>query len=557
MKSILKITPITIGASILLSSCFSSNPNLISASPENIDSLPLKNSPLTKEQLRHWNKMDLMLDTVPGMSVTRAYDELLKGKKAETVIVGVIDSGVDINHEDLKGKIWVNADEKPNNGIDDDNNGYVDDVNGWNFLGDVVAENMEFTRIVRDYNPKFEGKTDSEIPENEKASFKQYQAAKAEYEKELNESTQTIAQYEPMLAKVKEAHQFAVNQLKKEDYSQKEAFALIANTTEEQNYKQLILSMFGNIGEDENFGDFITGFEEHVDYLKERKNTHFNLELNARKKLGDDEHDITKTSYGNNKVGGPDPKLKDALHGTHVAGIIAENRKNKLGAKGVAEKVKIMAVRAVPDGDEYDKDIALAIRYAVDNGAKVINTSFGKYFSQHPEWVYDAIKYAAEKDVLIVNAAGNDAKNLDAVNVYPNDQNNNTAEIADNFLTIGALNYEYGSALVAPFSNFGKENVDVFAPGVKIYATTPLNKYEFLQGTSMAAPAVAGVAAVLRAYFPELTAKQVKQIIMDSGNASKINVLLGNNTTSSFDGISKSGKMVNLYNAILLANKQS
>jgi len=316
--------------------------------------------------------------------------------------------------------------------------------------------------------------------------------------------------------------------------------------------------MYGNVSEGETFKDFIKGFEEYVDYLKERKDTHFNVNLNARKaKLGDNENDITKTGYGNNQVGGPDPKLEDAKHGTHVAGIIAANRNNKLGAKGIANKVKIMAVRAVPDGDEYDKDIALAIRYAVDNGAKVINTSFGKYFSQHPEWVYDAIKYAAQKDVLIVNAAGNDAKDLDQVNVYPNDQTDSMAEISDNFITIGALNYEYGTQLVASFSNFGKDNVDVFAPGVKIYASTPLNTYEYLQGTSMAAPAVTGVAAVLRSYFPTLSAKQVKQIIMDSGNATKTNVSLGNNSSDKFSNISKSGKMVNLFNAVLLAQKQT
>jgi len=197
----------------------------------------------------------------------------------------------------------------------------------------------------------------------------------------------------------------------------------------------------------------------------------------------------------------------------------------------------------------------LAIRYAVDNGAKVINTSFGKYFSTHPEWVRDAIKYAASKDVLIVNAAGNDSKNMDEVNVYPNDQTLTIPEISDNFITIGALNYEYGSQMVASFSNYGQKNVDVFAPGVKIYSTTPLNTYEFLQGTSMAAPATAGVAAVIRSYFPKLTAAQVKKVIMESGNNSKSNVVLGDDTGSAFSKISKSGKMVNLYNAILMAQK--
>ena len=219
-----------------------------------------------------------------------------------------------------------------------------------------------------------------------------------------------------------------------------------------------------------------------------------------------------------------------------------------------------MVVRAVPDGDEYDKDIALAIRYAVDNGAKVINTSFGKYYSPHPEWVWDAIKYASDKDVLIVNAAGNEGFDLDKIQVYPNDQKvGETSEMGNTFITIGALNYKYGSELVANFSNYGKSNVDVFAPGVKIWSTTPLNTYEYLQGTSMAAPAVAGVAAMIRSYYPSLSAKQVKQILMDSGLSSTATVILGGDQSNQdkFGNISASGKMVNLYNALIMADKMS
>jgi len=218
-----------------------------------------------------------------------------------------------------------------------------------------------------------------------------------------------------------------------------------------------------------------------------------------------------------------------------------------------------MVVRTIPDGDEYDKDVALAIRYAVDNGAKVINTSFGKYFSPHPEWVRDAIKYAASKDVLIVNAAGNEGLNLDSIEVYPNDQSLTGPEIANNVLTVGALNYKYGSEMIAGFSNYGKMNVDVFAPGVKIWSTTPLNTYEYLQGTSMAAPAVAGVAATIRSYYPKLSAAQVKQIIMDSGLTSKSPVILAGDASNqdNFGNVSKSGKMVNLYNALILADKMS
>jgi subtilisin family serine protease len=226
---------------------------------------------------------------------------------------------------------------------------------------------------------------------------------------------------------------------------------------------------------------------------------------------------------------------------------------------GVAHNVEIMALRAVPNGDEYDKDIALAIRYAVDNGAKVINGSFGKGYSPNKEWVYDALKYAAENDVLFVHAAGNDSKFLDEAENYPNDQENNGPEFFDNVLTVGALNWDYGQNMVAGFSNYGKVNVDVFAPGTKIYATTPDNEYEYLQGTSMAAPGVAGVAALIRSYFPKLTASQVKHIIMESGLASDAEVVVGGdpNNKMPFGELSGSGKMTNLYNALIMADKVS
>ena len=554
MKTIYKLLPLNITASLLLTGCFSADPVFKNAEPEKVDDLPLKLTPISNVELKGWNQSDLALDTIPGMSVGRTYSELLQGKKGKTVIVAVVDSGIDINHEDLKGKIWTNKKERPGDGKDNDRNGYIDDVHGWNFLGDVVAENMEYTRIVRDYKDKFEGKTS--VPAEDQKMFELYKAAKEEYAKEFSEVQQKSAQYSAMYTGLTDAHKMATEKLGKSDYSTLELLALETTTDTEKQNKEILLSMSGNVDDGENFNDFLEGFSEYVEYLSEREKTHFNFDLNARKALNDDENNISKKVYGNNKVGGPDPKLKDAKHGTHVAGIIAANRNNDIGMKGIAENVLIMPVRAVPDGDEYDKDIANGIRYAVDNGAKIINTSFGKYFSPHPEWVWDAIKYAASKDVLIVNAAGNENTNIDQKNVYPNDQTvANDKEVADNFLTVGALNYEYGTQMIAPFSNYGKKNVDVFAPGVKIYATTPLNNYEFMQGTSMAAPAVSGAAAVIRSYFPKLTAVQVKKVLMDSGNPSKSNVVLGDGTNSAFMQTSRSGKMVNLYNAFLLAQK--
>jgi subtilisin family serine protease len=301
------------------------------------------------------------------------------------------------------------------------------------------------------------------------------------------------------------------------------------------------------------------GFQDeiksYIDYVYDQLNYNLNVNFNGRK-TGDNPDNMDSKFYGNGNVKGPD--VEDALHGTHVAGIIAQIRGNGLGGDGVVDKnVEIMAVRAVPNGDEYDKDIALAIRYAVDNGAKVINGSFGKDYSPHSEWVWDAIKYAASKDVLFVHAAGNDSKDVDSEPNFPTDEMNG-AEISDNLLTIGALNYEYGSKLVADFSNYGQKNVDVFAPGVKIWATIPNNKYVYEQGTSMASPNAAGVAALVRSYYPNLTASQVKHILMDSGTPISSTVIVGEvKNQVPFSATCVSGKIVNAYNALLMAEQMS
>lgn len=545
------------GLSLTILSCGSSSPILVSTPIENIDKIPLKVAPLTETQLQSWGAADLMKDTIPGMSVNKAYNELIKNNTGKTVIVAVIDSGVDITHEDLDGVIWKNPGEIANNGKDDDNNGYIDDVHGWNFLGDAVKENMEYTRIYKRLKPKFEGKPASSISTADRDDYALYQLAKAEYDKEYNESVQNKDQYTQIKQQLVAAHAAVSSKLGKEDYSKKELAEMPADTEQMRQYKGMLMQIQNNVNE--NIPKALKELDEAITYFSDRLDSHFNLQLDGRAVVGDNPYDITDTNYGNNNVSGPTKDKKDVLHGTHVAGIIAAKRNNNKGIDGVANNVKIMVLRAVPDGDEYDKDIALAIRYAVDNGASVINTSFGKYFSTNPEWVTDAIKYADKNDVLIVNAAGNEGINMDHKSVYPNDQFPDApTEIAGNFLTVGAVNYTYGSGLVAGFSNYGKSSVDVFAPGTKIWSTTPNNEYDYLQGTSMAAPAVTGVAATIRSFYPKLSASQVKQIIMDSGLSTSASVLVGEEKTNKkFTELSTSGKMVNLYNALILAEKVS
>ena len=498
----------------------------------NASAFVAKKSALTESQLKRWSHLDLGKDSIPGMSVDRVYAELLKGKKGKKVIVGVVDSGVDIDHEDLKSVVWTNKKEIAGNGIDDDKNGYIDDIHGWNFLGDAGKENLEMTRILK--------KADDGSAE--------YKAAKEEYEKLLAENNQGKQQVDFLF----NANKTLAEYLKKDSYTLQDLEGIQSTDSGIIRCKQIMMRVIGQAGP--NFMEELNGYKDQVyDML----NYNLNKDFDGRKVVGDNPEDIKDRKYGNNIVYGPDKK--EALHGTHVAGIIAQTRNNNLGGDGIAANVEIMAVRCVPNGDEYDKDIALGIRYAVDNGAKVINGSFGKNYSPHKQWVYDAIKYAESKDVLFVHAAGNDAKDIDVEPNFPNDSDDKKIEFASNVITVGALNYEYGEKVIADFSNYGKLNVDVYSPGVQIYATTPNNEYKYEQGTSMASPNVAGVAALIRSYFPNLSAKEVKNILMSSGTSIPENVVVGGNPDDKrpFDSLSKSGKIVNAYSAFKLAEKMS
>lgn len=526
------IKPIYISAfaALILSSCSPALAPMVSTNATNIDKLPLKTSPVKEDDLKRWSHLDLAKDTIPGMSTDKAYNEFLKGKKGTKVVVGVIDSGIDIDHEDMKGKIWVNSKEVAGNNKDDDNNGYVDDVNGWNFLGDSNDENLELTRIVK------KGPSAPNYAEAKKALDKQYGE---------------MMQYKPQMDMISKADKAIKTHLNKELYTIEDLKKISTTDSALNQNKNIMISVASQVGP-----NFHSDLKEQMDQVYDMLNYNLNVKHDGRKAVGDNPDDINDKKYGNGNVKGPD--VTDGLHGTHVAGIIAQIRGNGKGGDGViADNVQIMALRAVPNGDEYDKDIALAIRYAADNGAKVINGSFGKDYSPNKEWVWEAIKYAASKDVLIIHAAGNDGKDLDLEPNFPNDEVDGK-EIANNFVSIGALNKEYGTNMVANFSNYATRNVDIYSPGNEIYATIPNNKYKYLQGTSMASPNVAGVAALVRSYYPNLTAAQVKQIIMDSGTPITTEVVLGENKEKrSFTNASKSGKIVNAYNALLMAEQMS
>ena len=499
-----------------------------------------KKAPLTEEESKSWGHSDLVTDSIPGMSLDKAYD-FLQGKKGIEVVVGVVDSGTDLLHEDLKNVAWINSKEIPSNGIDDDKNGYVDDINGWNFLGTIYKEHLEYQRIVKD--PSI-------------ANEESVKEATKFYDEKVEAAKKNEKQYGQMLKMVTNADDALSKHFDKSNYSKDEVTKVVTEDTALKQSIEVAKQMYG-------FGlSSLAQAKQELSKLVENASSMLSgedLKKEYRSILGDDPNTMDNISYGDAATG---HSTKDEAHGTHVSGIIGASRNNNIGMNGVATNVKIMAVRAVPDGDEYDKDVALGLRYAVDNGAKIINTSFGKGFSPKKEWVYEAILYAASKDVLIVNAAGNDGKNMDVEKTFPNDSRDLVTEISDNVLTVGAMSANYDENLPASFSNYGKINVDVFAPGVQIYSTTPEGEYAKFSGTSMAAPSTAGVAALLRSYYPKLSASQVKHILMNSGTMINFDVIKPGSRSRenptgekvSFSELSVSGRVVNAYNALKMAD---
>ncbi|PKP14001.1 MAG: peptidase S8 [Bacteroidetes bacterium HGW-Bacteroidetes-3] len=532
-------------ATITLASCGSVKSITDKAVPtmDTTVSISEKKGAIGEEEFNYWAHADLVADTIPGMSLDKAY-KFIEGKKGVTVVVGVIDSGIDIEHEDLKDVLWTNTKEIAGNGIDDDNNGYIDDIHGWNFLGgngDPAPEQLEITRIVAKLNPRFEGKTLADISEEDKADFQKYQEYLEAYKASSSRHFQTLSRME----------QIGANFAAVKKYLGKDSFTLEdlqGINTEDETLKIQVGDLMGLFGRGLNE-------EAYLDYYNTQlKNKNYDFNFDGRAIVGDNPEDFNDRNYGNGFVIGD---KESESHGTHVSGIILASRNNNIGLNGVANNAKLLVVRAVPDGDERDKDVALAIRYAVDNGAKVINMSFGKSFSPNKEWVFEAIKYAAEKDVLLVHAAGNDNKNIDVKDNWPNDSEDKINEISDNVITIGALSANFNENMPASFSNYGKLNVDVFAPGVQIYSTVPKDEYAKYSGTSMASPEVAGIATLVRSYYPQLSASQVKHIIMNSGVKVNLQVLVPGEkgTKAAFSNLSKAGSIANAYNALLLADK--
>jgi cell wall-associated protease len=532
-----------------------------------------ENSILDKKMF-FWQSKDNRLDSKPGISIDKWYNQNKKQTKLNSIIVAVIDTQLDVNHEELQGQIWNNTNEVPDNKIDDDQNGYIDDVNGWNFIGTksgnyIVWGNFEFVRFIREWKSFFDNKTKDQIAEKDMPNYKTYNWAieMLKYKKEY---------YRYWLKSIK--HDISVfpivkDTLKhffpKEDYSYKQLDSLYKKIkTNDRTYQEmrdsnaqdlpaLIYYMMVGVEVNEKTLDDLNNREVQIDSIL---NKNLNIDYNERLYIGDN-YKVLEKGYGNNKI---NAKIKGIRsfndHNTKVSSIIAANRLNNKGTNGFSDNIKIMPLTISPSGDEHDKDITMAIRYAVDNGAKVINMSFGKEFSLHREWVLEAIKYAEKNNVLLVHSAGNDGNNVDTYPSFPTDcENDGKKEGANNFINVGSISSKLDSTFVSNFSNYGKQNVDLFAPGEEIYTAIPDNKYEFDSGTSLSAPMVSGTAALIWLYYPKLSVNEVKQIILDSGIAYDIEVIVPGTKDKKvhFSELSKSGKALNVYNAMKLAEEVS
>jgi subtilisin family serine protease len=498
-----------------------------------------------------WWLLDADRDGILGTGVDRAYRELLAGKAPrQSVVVAIIDSGVDTGHEDLAPNIWTNTREIAGNGKDDDKNGYIDDVHGWNFIGgkdgsQVDRDTYEVTRLYARYHARFAGANPDTLAPAARTEYNEYREVEQAFDAKREEAARDLQQVQMIAFAVDRFNALLKQHLGVDSLTVERVSAIRSPRNDLRQAQAAYLELAAQ-------GATPAVIQEELERLQDLMEYGLNPEFDPRAIVGDNYDDSSERLYGNGDVVGPDAK-----HGTHVAGIVGATRENGICTDGIAPAVRLMVIRAVPDGDERDKDIANAIRYAADNGAQIINMSFGKGFSPEKAAVDAAVRYADGKGILLVHAAGNDGEDLDHNTNFPN-RYLLEGDTARHWIEVGASSWQGPDKLAAPFSNYGRQRVDVFAPGANIMATTPGNGCEPLSGTSMAAPVVSGIAALLMGYFPELSAAEVKRIILESATPYGERMVARPGSQGEqirFGELSATGGIVNAYQALRLAEE--
>ncbi|MGZ3686927.1 MAG: S8 family serine peptidase [Bdellovibrionota bacterium] len=480
-----------------------------------------------------WSQKDLSADKIPGTSTEKAYAELGLQNNGAMITVAVLDSGMDITHEVLAAHI---------------------DHQGWNFLGsadgaNVYSTNLEVTREVRRLRKlRAEGPLGEEDTAYQTRIEKEYDDGMQASKRTAATRTKSLGELTSALDTLRTACKVPVGTLDEVNAVQSSDDAVIAA-------KQAALKYLAN-------GWTVERFHTSIAHWNHTLETYYNLDFDPSAIVGDHPDQLDEKGYGNNEVM---PVGSDEEHATHVAGIIGAVRGTAHGINGQANRVRILSIRAVPDGDERDKDIANGIRYAVDHGARVINMSFGKDLSPNKEYVWDAIRYARANDVLLVHAAGNDSENNDVKTFYPSryvtDKSGKVTEVLDNVIEVGASTRTLDADLPAIFSDYGQTTVDLFAPGAMILSSIPGNQYAEFDGTSMATPEVAGIAALVLSQYPKLNVSQLKKVLLDSAQKPSADLLVnlpsasGDTNLVPFKTLSITGGVVNAYEALKAAAK--
>ena len=527
-----------------------------------------------------WYNCSFDKDGVYGAEVNKAYD-FLKGKKIKKrPVVALIGSGMDIEHEDLKQAIWVNPKEKAD-GKDNDKNGLVDDINGWNFLGGKDGQVMEatmregdreFLRLKDKYADYiFDGKNYNKVIDG-----KLTKVADPENIEEYNYYRNQVLPESPMagtysgwqLTYVLKAYADKFDQMMKERFPGKELteadFSICYDPKAPRDSLSEVSFMMCAMG----FGVYKTDKWEtvyagiksgaQIEQAKaeyERKVGPFGAD--GRKDIiGDNYLDINDNKYGNNVL-----LTADAAIGTMEAGIIVAKRENGLGGNGIMDQAEIMTLRVAANGEPYLKDIALAIRYAVDHQADIIMLPVQNtlYPEDQKKWISEALEYAESKGVFCVTPAWEGAQDLAVETYYPNRWMTGKKELTN--LMVVCSSDKNGNPSMN--SNYGAKEVDLYAPGMEIYSTYTGDTYQSGTGLGLAAATTVGVAALIKAYYPHLTGTQIRNILLETVTSRKDaevekGIVVDGKPTQDlflFGDLCLSGGIINAYQAVVAADK--